>query len=318
MVFSHTYRLVPFARIHDSKQWCIHSFLGSEPSTPLIDSITRVGVLHPPTLIEQEYNTFDIVSGRQRLECLDTYCRQSQCYCLILPESSSSQQILQHLLEDQTSTAPLSLVEQAFFLKLCLQLVDKEEVVDIFFPLMGLQPNFSILQGRLQVVELGRSILKAIHFGIISDKILYEFLKLQPADQRLIKDLFTYLQMGGNKQRRFLSLCKDHMMNACKTLQTLLAEEELQHVINHSEMNSPQKCNQLLNILQNRCFPLHSSAMEKFRQEIMRLHLPKNCDLSHSPAFEKDEVHLSIRFDNFASCKKIIPSLLQHLDDSGQ
>ncbi len=204
-------------------------------------------------------------------------------------------------------------MEQSHFFYLCLLTSSQEEVIEHFFPLMGLRPNLSLLKQRLNLLQLDKTTQAAIHHGRISDKLVGEYVKLSPEDQTSLRDLFLQLEMGGNKQRRFLGLCKDHMMRKQKSLSLLIREEELQAILTHEEMNAPQKCSQLLQVMQQRCSPLHTAAKEKFKQDIQKMQLPKNLAISHSPSFEKDEVHLSIRFDNFANCKKIVPLLRKFL-----
>ncbi len=309
MASSHNCKRVSFSSIHDSDRWNIHGFIDTQASSALEQSVKRVGVLHPPTLIEGKNSSFDIVCGRQRLECERTLLEHDNCLCLILPGSTPSHQILLHLLEDQKAYGPLSLLEQAFFLHLCLQSMKEEEVLQGFLPLLGLKKSPPIIGQLLQLLSLDLEIQQAIHFGILSGKIIFELLKLQPSDQLAITNLISALCLGGNKQKRFFTLCKDHVMRTGTTISALLEEEEIQYVLNHREMNPPQKTNNLLTILQKRCFPLRTSAEENFKKEVQQLQLPECYELSHSPSFEKDEVQLSIRFKDLQSCKAFLPTL---------
>ncbi len=55
---------------------------------------------------------------------------------------------------------------------------------------------------------------------------------------------------------------------------------------------------------QKRAYPLLSEAEEYFKSELKQLKLPKECALSHSQSFEKDEVILSLCFKNIDHLKE--------------
>ncbi len=306
---SHDFTNAPIKRINDSGRWNIHPYLDKQPSVSLEQSVKRVGILHPPTLIKDASHGYDVVCGRQRLECAKNSPKNDHCLCRVLPATMPVQQILLYLLEDQMSSGPLTVLDQAHFLHLCLQSMEMEVVAKNFPPLLGLIKGPTAMTNLLKLCTLNHKIQQSIHLGIISGKIIYELVKLPPQDQLALENLFNTLYLGGGKQKRFFTLCRDHILQSGKTISSLLEEEDIQFIVNHKEMNPPQKTNQLLSLLQKRCFPLQTEAEETFRSAAQRMQLPEDCELSHSPAFEKDDVLLSIRFKDMQSFKSFLPTL---------
>ena len=51
---------------------------------------------------------------------------------------------------------------------------------------------------------------------------------------------------------------------------------------------------------------MSSMAEEVFEKQVKSLSLPENYSISHSPAFEKDEVTLSITFKKIADCEQYL------------
>ena len=86
---------------------------------------------------------------------------------------------------------------------------------------------------------------------------------------------------------------------------TVLYEEkkEITAILNHNEMNVPQKIHHLGNLLQQAMTPASALAEGAFVKQVASLQLPANHSISHSPSFEKDEITLSITFKDFVACE---------------
>ncbi len=301
MILAQIYKNIPFANIQDTGKWSIHKFLEGAPPEPLKNSIAQVGILHPPILIRNSDHDFDIVCGRQRIECLRDSIKTDECVCRILPLATSHCDILQLLLKDQLSTGPLTLPEQASFLQLSLTFLDENEIFDKFHTDLKLKKSISIFTN---ILKFDNSILRAIHHGIITDKIIHQLAAFTQEDQRELCNLFSSLHPGVSKQKRILTLCQDIRNRTNISLKDLLAEEEMAKILKPSEQNEPQTTRNLMSSLQKRAYPLLSEAEEFFKSELKQLKLPKECGLSHSQSFEKDEVILSLCFKNIDHLKE--------------
>jgi ParB family transcriptional regulator, chromosome partitioning protein len=295
---------LPFNALQDSCTWNLHPFLDSIVPDTLEQSIHKVGILHPPVLV-QSGETYDVVCGRKRIQCAQN-SGQSHFLCGILPQDSSKKTILTFLLEDQVSHAPLSLPEMACFLKLCLDHMDREEALEMLPGEILPRLNTGHV---LSLLEFDDDIQRQIHYGHVTDKIIFDLLKLNQADRRRMVFLVGLLQLGGNKQKRLFALCRDISLRENISISSLLDQPDIRAILEHNEMNVPQKTNRLLSQLQKRCYPQSTAARENFQAQVLELNLPDTCDISPSPFFEKDEVTLSLRFSDFEACKKLWPAI---------
>ncbi len=304
------YRMISITEIIDTDTWNIHPFLEGKASGALQQSIFKTGIFHPPTLIKTHSKGYQVVCGNQRLRCLEIDRESNaQLICRILPSSTPSEQILQLLLEDQKHSGPLTIPEQARFIQLCLKSMDEQEIRDTFLIEMDLTKNVSTIPHLLKFLDFSPEIQRSIHFGLISDKLVHDLFRFSKQDQLALTQLFQSLQIGGGKQKRLLSLLRDHTLSTGKTICSLLEEEDIYTLLNHQAMNQPQKGNQLLALMQKRNFPLRTEAEERFSKDVQSLRLPQSCQLTHSPAFEKDEVFLTIRFKDIQACKDFLPAI---------
>jgi ParB family transcriptional regulator, chromosome partitioning protein len=294
---------LPFDSLHDSRTWNLHPFLDDILPDALIKSIAKVGILHPPVVI-QSGACYDVICGRKRIQCA-RISGQSHFLCFAIPQESSQKTILEFLLEDQRARSPLSLPEMACFLELCLNCMDREEA-------LAMLPGEILprLKGRLlSLLEFDSTLQRQIHYGYVTDKIIFDLLKLDRADRRRMVGVIELLQLGGNKQKRLFTLCRDIVLRENIPINSLLDEPDIKAVIEDNGMNIPQMTNRLLSLLQKRCYPQSTAAREIFQSQVLALALSDTCDVFPSPFFEKNEVTLSIRFSDFETCKNFWPSI---------
>jgi ParB family chromosome partitioning protein len=304
-----SYKNIPFTALHDSFTWNLHPFLNGLIPDTLEKSIVKVGILHPPIVVQTGADTYDIICGRKRIQC-GKRLGQSHFLCHILPSASPKKTLLSFLLEDQISGSPLSFPEMAYYLKLCLDHLKGDETSEILTS--DLLPKMSRMY-LLSLLEFDHAILRRIHYGQLAEKILYDLLQLNQEDRTGIVGLIELLQLGEGKQKRLITLCRDIVLRENISIGALLNQPEIKAIIEHKEMNVPQKTNRLLGLLQKCCYPQSTAAKESFESQLHSLALPQTCDIRPSPSFEKDEVTLSLRFPDFEACKLILPVIRDFL-----
>ena len=308
---------VPLDRIAASPRWNIHPFLGPEIPSGLNRSFVEAGILQPPLVLERDDGMFEIIDGRKRVQAARKTLDLSECPCLVVPPASLPQEILALLLASQSCHAPLSPMETAYFLKICGDLMPPEEVAESFLSRLTGRNSISLLPryNRLLALESGLQIL--VHQRFIAETMAFELLQLTADDRNKLASLFADFQMGGSKQRRFFSLARDLAMRAETSITALLAQPPLHEILQHQQMNAPQKVQNLLTILQQMATPSLYRDEQAFKAGVARLDLPASCTVQHSQAFETEEVHLSIKFDSFDQLRMSSTALLETLQDLG-
>lgn len=302
---------LPCRDILDTSTWDLHPFLDTVNMDTLKTSIGKVGILHPPVVVETNDGAHDIVSGRKRIQCAKSLGIEN-VFCRVLPRTTPATTLLRFLFEDQTAARPLSRPEAAIFLKVCLRHLGKNEALAMLPEEYLPKKNPLPLQSLLTFDD---AILQRLHHGLLTDRIIPDLLQLTHENRKRIIHLIEDLQLGGNKQKRLLNLCRDITLRDGISLVSLLDEADIKEIIEHTAMNTPQKTGRIFDILQRRCFPRSTKERENFQAHVRDLLLPETFTLSPSPFFERDEVTLSIHFPDFETCRKALPSLKRHLID---
>lgn len=294
---------IPLSSINTTTHWSIHPFLDDRPSPTLHQSFTETGILHPPIVQQAQDETFNLICGRKRLYALEHYFKQTSCPCLILHPALEPCAFFLYILTDQQLNGPLSPIEIAVFLKYCLDKMDEKEVTNFFLPRLGYKKQPPLIQQFVSLLALEETIQRQIHHGLMIDKIAFELLTLPPEDRFCLSSLFELLQPGTGKQKRILTLSRDIANRSQKTISSLFQEQDFKQIIEHQEMNPPQKTHTLLELLQKGFYPRSSDAEHVFKDKVRKLKLPDNYELTHSLNFERDEVYLTVTFQDLESCE---------------
>lgn len=297
--------------IEYSDEWSLHPFLSSKEPALLHRSIQRVGLLQPPILQKQSSGNYQLITGYSRLRVFErTYPMERFVPCLVIAETTSAKHILSYVLEDQLLSGSLTPMEKAFFFNHCLKHMDIDAAANSFLPILNekIQPHTINKLSRL--LELESELQISVHNGQIGEKTAYELLNLDSIDRLSVHTVFITLKLGGGKQKRFLALSKDLAYREGNTIAEFLAKPEFRDILTHPEMNPPQKAAILLATIQKKLFPQSDSAEEAFKKKIIKMNLPASCTVTHSQSFEKDEVSLTLRFNNLSEMETQISKIL--------
>ena len=107
-----------------------------------------------------------------------------------------------------------------------------------------------------------------------------------------------------NNQKKLMQYLTEILHRNEVSLTSFLANISIEEILNHQRLNCPQKTAQLFAVLHKVCHPLLSSAEDDFQQNVKKLKLPEQCQVKAANSFEKDEITLSIRFENFKTFEK--------------
>lgn len=297
------FQFIALNRINSIQHWDIHPFLDETPSLRLKQSLQELGILHPPIVQQTANGDFDLICGRRRLHTLKHYSNQTNVCCLILPHELPTRRLVHYILTDQLLNGPLSPMETAYFLKYCMADMDAEDVISLFLPRLGYKPQPDFLYQLLSLLKLDKKIQRQIHAGLIVEKTALELLDLPDEDRLTLSTLIEELQPGTGKQKRLLTLSRDTAYRTQQTITSLLEGEEFKQIIEHDEMNPPQKIHTLLELLQKKFYARSSDTEQAFKDRVRKLALPDNVTVTHSLNFEKDEIFLTIGFPDLQSCE---------------
>ena len=178
-----------------------------------------------------------------------------------------------------------------------------QDMQNSFLPRLELKSGRSTLTTLRKILAQNEIIIREIHAGRMQERMVTELLSLpEEADRLALTMLFKDLRMGDGQQRKFFHMIRDIAFRQGSSISLFLQQKEIVAILNQQQMNIPQKIQHLGNLLQHALTPTSTLAEETFSQVTKDLQLPTSHSIRHSPFFEKDEVTLSITFQNFAEC----------------
>jgi hypothetical protein len=301
---------IPFEAISNDFPWSLHQDLPDRLPTALVSSITLHGLLHPPIARRIEPGSFEIVCGARRLRTVRGLGAAAEICCLLIDPHLNTLDLLRLLVADQSTGGPLTAIETARFIKLCKTWCPRQaaKIIESTTGISG--DNRCALY--LKLLDLELPVREAVHRGLISLHVASSLSGMTQAERLFLIDLFARLSMNKNKQRRLIDLAKIIAAADNCSLETLIASD-YPELMQPSIVNIPQTTGRLLQDLYERSHPLSTAAQKKFINQSAGLGLPRNCSLSHSPAFEQEWVRLHIEFDRFDDLAETWDKIKAHL-----
>lgn len=302
--------------IQPLNDWNIHPFITSQPSTKLYRSIKNIGLLHPPIVLKRSDGSYHLICGRARLEVYQqVWPNQTMITALILDEDTNIPKILACILKDQLVANNISLMEKAYFFEIVLKHMELEEAIDNFAPSFPEKIHAHRIQTLQLLLKLETDLQMSVHEGKLGEKTALELLKLVSQDRLTLHSIFQTLELGGGKQKRLLALSKDLAFRQDKSITDLLATSDFKEILDHPEMNHPQKVANLFSTFQKQLFPQSRAAEESFLKNVTTMNLPESCTVSHSPAFEKEEVSIVLHFKSLKDLEQRVSGIKELMDN---
>ncbi|MDA3786103.1 MAG: ParB N-terminal domain-containing protein, partial [Deltaproteobacteria bacterium] len=141
-----------------------------EPTSNLVASLKRVGILHPPLVDQAGRGRYRILSGRNRLLAARRL-HFTSCDCRVQPATSSPLENFTLLLEEKITFTPPTIIEQAIFFKKIRAWLELEKAAQRFLPLLGLEAHPSQAEKLLRLNNLEEVIQEALHAGSLDPKV---------------------------------------------------------------------------------------------------------------------------------------------------
>ncbi|MCI5222752.1 MAG: hypothetical protein D3924_08805, partial [Candidatus Electrothrix sp. AR4] len=185
--------------------YALHPF-PLEPDSELLRSVTRLGMLHPPLLLEDSGSKFIVLSGRRRLQVVQSLAEQnnfSSITALIVPYSSNDLHVFSMLLQHRQIGGKLSIIEQAVFLQKAMEVLKLQEVLDLL-PMLGLKAKPHIPEQLIALLELDASVQLGLHRGVISQRSGNKLARFSVADQKKLTEIIDLYQLTGSKQQKLI------------------------------------------------------------------------------------------------------------------
>lgn len=275
----------------------------------LAASLQRAGLLHPP-LLRPWRNGYQLVNGHRRAYLAARKLRLPVLACLVLPTETDEIEALALALEALVCKRPPTAMELARFCHKMQALLADQEIARRFLPLLGLDPNPFRVAHCAALAALEEPFAIALHQGRLQESVARELLALTVPERLTLFELIEILQLSASNQKKVTAACRELSRRERISLLAIMGSAEIGAILDHPEMNTPQKTAALMRHLHERCFPRLSAATAEFNAFRNSLGLPPTWSITPSPSFEDDRVTLSIMLENRELLRQNLPALL--------
>ncbi len=273
----------------------------------LVQSIARVGLLHPPIVSEIAHGIYRIASGRNRLLAAHKLNVKS-CKCFVFGATSHPLDVFNYVYEEASHT-DIALISKAIFLKKTGKWLNSEELAKKFMAGLGLKGGRFQVEKLQQLAMLEINIQQALLSNQIDEKVCHELVKLDFIDRMGLFDIIISLGLSVGNQRKLLITSREVASRNQASITTFLGQDTLTTILATDSLNIPQRTAAFMTRLEELRYPLLSEAEHEFKMFTKSLPLSNTMRLSHTPAFENDQLSLTITCESRAELIKIIAKL---------
>jgi hypothetical protein len=277
----------------------------------LIESIERFGLLAPPCVAKGAKGQADIVTGYRRLLALQALGRRRVPVRDLSRAGVSGLDGLLLNLSDNLSTRELNDVEKGMALRRLRALVQTEEVLAGYMPLLGLPRNRTLLETYVRIEDLAPDIKASFAKRELSLQTIKRLQEMDRDSRTAVFEWLSNIKFNVNQQKQFFENIIDLSLKNEKTICDLLAEKDLQAIKHVEDLNSPQKRKRLLEHLRARRLPRLDQAEKGFQRTVNELRLPRGVRVFHPPYFEGNTYRLEVLFETGPMLRKMITLLSQ-------
>ena len=271
-------------------------------TTPLADSIRRIGLINSPILVRKGEGgneiEFVVVAGFRRIKALKAL-GETHIPCRVLPPETPPRKCLLINLYENLTIREFNPVEKGMALARLLEWVPAKEVVKAFMPLFDLPSHEETLHLFVQIeTEFEHQAKDLLANGKLSTKAAKLLLEMDSAVREGFCRYFSIIKFSKNQQTQFIGFIDDLSHIEDNAITRLLDDLKLTDIRDNEQMNNPQKARALIALLRSRRLPHLVKAEKGFKRMVEKLALPTGYQITPPPFFEAPQYRLEISFKN--------------------
>lgn len=276
----------------------VSTFSCSSPaeSPALAESIQRVGMLKPITLVEQA-GKYVVVSGLRRARAVKRL-GHSTVKAIILKQPAPGDMALFCMnLEDNLATRPLNSFEKAIAVKRMateFNVSAESDIVKQYIKIFGLSPEPRVVDRQFALAGLDDKIKEFILDRGWSDRYADAFLSLGVADSLALLGVAERLHLTAGHLKELGESVGEIAQAQGVSLPEVL--EKLEKTDEPDEGNSNQKRDAFINRLRKERFPAYSEASGAMESALASINKTKGVSVQAPPYLEGDTFTASLSF----------------------
>ncbi|MBW1980938.1 MAG: ParB/RepB/Spo0J family partition protein [Deltaproteobacteria bacterium] len=285
-----------FIRLADidwSDSVCLITY-GAPPAS-LALSIETIGVVHSPVVQRKKSGLYRIVCGSRRL----AICKKNgldALRCSLLPEELSRQSCLRIAVFENAAARELNPVEKFLALSKTAGYVSRDELIDIYMPLLSLEPSEVMLGRYLSLAAVEAAVLDAVATYSLHERTAFALAGLRPQDRHSLFQLFKELPFSASVAEEIIQLASEIALRDGSTIAAVIDSEDIRQLRLQTNRPARQRAGDIRLYLQEKRSPRLSSRKKRFAAEVRNLGLPSGVKLAPPPFFEGPRWRLECTF----------------------
>lgn len=263
---------------------------------PLTGSISAVGLLNPPFLIEKA-EAWHIVAGFRRIEA----CRRMgwrKIGAFLIPRAAEPRIPAQIAIADNAFARSLNVVELSRAYHLLRKTVDDPDEFLQTAGMLNLPAGREYVEKIFWIRELVGELQSALLSETISLPTALALRHRTPVEQQAWAAMFNRLPLSLNRQREIMSLVDEIARREQRPELEILRTEVLQQMPAEDRRDPPQQARAILAYLKERRYPEKTKAEKRFAAKQAELKLDRGIRLTPPKDFENGVFGLQFSFES--------------------
>jgi hypothetical protein len=185
--------------------------------------------------------------------------------------------------------------------------VGEDEVVEDFFGILKLSPSKKVLKDLLLVGGLSGEIKTLSHKRRYTLKPLIRWCGFDDDDRESLYRLVVNTPMSSGVIAELCGFLSDIVKRDGLKISEVLVDPELkmESILTDESISSNERGEKIRGKIRVLRYPILQGLLEKFKDNLTGLNLPRGATISHHPYFEADSLTLSFRFKDCSDLEKL-------------
>jgi hypothetical protein len=279
-------------------------------SAAVLNSVREVGQLNPILIVEQNGHNV-IVCGFRRIRALIRLGANRVLARTLHGESLDPARAFLLGLWDNLAHRQLDPFEKArvlFKLKNSFGVPD-DRLTLVYLPLLGLNPNESVLQSHILLNDVHPALRKCLTEGRLTHASVATIAGMPYPAQNSIASFMEKIRLSASLQRKFLDLLED-ISEAKETLPDApLHSSEVLEIAADPRLSPFQRGERVYEVLYKLRNPRLSQALDRFAAQKKLLRLPGSIQITAHPFFEEPGVRIEFAAPDAEHFRSLAASL---------
>ena len=267
----------------------------------LMRSITHIGILHLPLLLNNE-STYTIISGFRRIEA----CRRlnwSKLEAMVLDPDTIRLKCVKYAITDNAFQRSLNLIEKSKCIEMLSDFFRDINRLSSELSALGLSEHPSMIKKLKGICHLPEPFQNSILSNTISLPMVLELAGIAEDDAQALIVLFNTLKLGLNTQREIVILVKEIAIREDKSILQVIEELDINKTLTNEDLDKNQKVHKIRICLKQRRFPTIAIIEKSYEKYHQKLNLDKRFKLIQPTNFESPTYTLQLSFNNTTQLK---------------